>query len=380
MPLGWMQLWHQKLHFAVALAGVSFAVVLILMQLGFRESMFEGAVRIHRALEYDLVLVSPRTPFIVRPTPFSRRRLYQTLSDPKVVAVAPVYARTGLWKNPLTHGARGIYIMGIDAADGTFKMPEIRDQLEKIRKQDVVLFDALSRPEYGPIPALLETDGRVATELNHRRVHVEGVYRLGTSFGINATVLTNDMNFLRLFPERDRGLIDLGLIRLAEGVDPRAAAVRLRAGLAGDVLLLTEEEFVSREKDYWAATTPIGYVFAFGAIIGLLVGGIIVYQILFADVSDHLPEYATLKAMGYSNAHLSGVVLEQAAILGVLGFIPGLAVCLWLYRIAGEATRLPIVMTPERAFGVLFLTIAMCASSALIALRKVRAADPAEVF
>ena len=140
------------------------------------------------------------------------------------------------------------------------------------------------------------------------------------------------------------------------------------------------EEFVEREKDFWASTTPIGYVFTFGVIIGVFVGGIIVYQILFADVSDHFSEYATLKAMGYSNGYLSRVVLEQAVILGALGFVPGLAMCLWLYSLAGAATNLPLIMTPGRILAVLSLTIAMCAVSGLIALRKVRSADPAEVF
>ena len=155
---------------------------------------------------------------------------------------------------------------------------------------------------------------------------------------------------------------------------------RLAAALEDDVVILTREEWIDREGRYWAGTTPIGFVFGFGAIMGLVVGGVIVYQILFADVSQHLAEYATLKAMGYSNAFLSRVVLREAAILTVLGFIPGVAVSIVLYRFASTATRLPLEMTPGRAALVLLLTAAMCGSAALVALRKVRSADPAEVF
>ena len=144
--------------------------------------------------------------------------------------------------------------------------------------------------------------------------------------------------------------------------------------------MLTKADFVEREKAYWNSATPIGYVFAFGAIMGFVVGTIIVYQILFADVSDHLAEYATLRAMGYSNGFLSGVVVQQAIILAVLGFVPGLGASMLLYQSAGNATQLPLILTVERGFAVLGLTVAMCAISGLIALRKVRALDPAEIF
>ena len=132
--------------------------------------------------------------------------------------------------------------------------------------------------------------------------------------------------------------------------------------------------------DYWNKNTPIGYVFSFGVVVGLCVGGIIVYQILFADVCDHLKEYATLKAMGYTDRYLFGVVFQEAAILALLGYVPGLLVCLLLYRIAGNATALPLEMTWPRGAFVLVLTVLMCCIAGAIALRKVRSTDPAEVF
>ena len=154
----------------------------------------------------------------------------------------------------------------------------------------------------------------------------------------------------------------------------------IRAELPDDVEVLTRAQYIQREIDYWDSATPIGYVFGFGVIVGLVVGGIIVYQILFADVNDHLPEYATLKAMGYSNGFLAGIVIQQAVILAAFGFIPAMGLSVVLYRISGDATRLPLEMTQERAVFVFGLTVAMCVLSALMALRKVRSADPAEIF
>ena len=170
------------------------------------------------------------------------------------------------------------------------------------------------------------------------------------------------------------------MIRLAPGADPRALRDRIAATLPNDVQVLTKPEYMAREVDYWSRSTPIGFVFAFGAIMGLIVGAIIVYQILFADISDHLAEYATLKAMGYTNRYLAAVVLVQALMLAVGGYLPGLGVCRVLYRITRSATKLPMQLTPERGALVLGLTIVMCTVSGLIAMRKLRGADPAEVF
>ncbi len=380
IPLGWLQLKKEKLRFAVALAGVGFAVILILMQLGFRESMFGSAVRYHEAFRYDIALISPETAFVVAPRPFSERRLYQAQAIPGVGAVSPVCLGQGFWKNPYTFAARQIFVVGIRTADDPLAIPGLAPLLDRITREDVVLWDRAARPEFGPIGERFDAGERVSAELNNRKVDVGGIFELGTSFGIDGSVLTSDVNFLRIFPNRERGVIDLGLIRLEPGADPNRVAAALRKQLPKDVLVLTKPEFIARERSYWSETTPIGYVFGFGVIVGVVVGGIIVYQILFADVSDHLAEYATLKAMGYSNGYLSGVVLQQAVILAVLGYLPGLAIAFFLYKTAGEATRLPLHMTLSRGVAVLALTIAMCSVSALIALRKVRSADPADVF
>lgn len=380
LPLGWLQLKHQPLRLVVALAGIAFAVILIHMQLGFRSSLFRSAVRYHERLLYDIAILSIDSPYLGRTAPFSSRRLYQALADPDVVGVSPVYVAMGLWRNPFNFERRSILTVGVDPAQLVLETDGVREQLGRIRLRDAVLFDSRSRPEYGAVAAQLDDGEPLVTEVNDREVDVVGTYAMGTSFGIDANLLTSDTNFLRLFPSRERTQIDLGLVTLRPGADPEAVRDRLRALLPDDVLVMTKPEFAAREVSYWNSTTPIGYVFAFGAIIGFVVGAIIVYQILFADVSDHLPEYATLKAIGYSNGFVSRVVLQQAVLLAILGYLPGLLGSLWLFRRAGAATRLPMEMSLERGLSVLALTIGMCALSGLIALRKVRRLDPAEIF
>jgi putative ABC transport system permease protein len=380
IPLAWLQLTREKFRLVVAIAGVSFAVILVFMQLGFKTSVFESATRYHRALDYDLVMMSLETAYIGWPMEFSRRRLYQALAAEEVESISGLYMRQTTWKNPWEHNTRAILVVGIDPSRKVFLKPDIVRHLGRIRRQDVVVFDAHSRPEFGPVGTWFIERGPLKSELNDRRITVEGIFQLGSSFGIDGNIVTSDVNFRRIFPDQPAGHINLGLIQLRSGADPEVARRRLEAELENDVVILSKEMFTAHEVHYWRTTTPVGYVFGFGAIMGLIVGGVIVYQILFADVAQHLAEYATLKAIGYSNADLSSVVLQEAALLSILGYIPGLLATLGLYRFMAEATRLPIAMTLERSVIVMLLTFAMCGVAALVALRKVRSADPAEVF
>jgi len=291
-----------------------------------------------------------------------------------------VYIFPGIWKNPWGSDRRAIYIIGINPRDDVLDAPGFRESLSKIARQDAVMFDAKARPEFGPVAAAVQEHGSVRTEVNDREVEVVGTFEMGTSFGIDGTIITSDDNWLRLFPERSRGEIQLGLVRLVNGADVDAVRERLEAYLPDDVLVMTKQGFVDRETAYWGSATPIGYVFFFGAIMGFVVGAIIVYQILFADVSEHLNEYATLRAIGYSNGFVSGIVLQQAVILAALGFVPGVIIANWLYGSAAGATNLPIYLTVERAVMVFLMTFAMCSISALLAVRKLRRLDPADVF
>ena len=380
VPIGWRQLRHRPARLAVAVVGIGFAVLLIMMQLGFRSALFESAVRFHERLDYDVALFSTDSVFIVRPQSFSIRRLYQALGEPGVAQVTPVYIFQAIFKNPWNSERRNVLALGFDPDRDLLRTAGFAAVQPLLRQQDVVAFDAGSRPEFGPVADAVAGGRPLATEVNDRAVRVVGTYTLGTSFGIDGSIVTSDDNWLRLFPDHPRDRIELGLIRLDDGADPAAVRDALARRLPRDVLVMTRADFAARERAYWNSATPIGYIFAFGAIMGFVVGAIIVYQILFADVTDHLTEYATLRAIGYPTRFVAGIVVQQAAILAVLGYLPGLAAVAWLYGKASAATHLPLHVTLERSLWVLGMTLAMCAISALLAVRKLRTIDPAEVF
>jgi putative ABC transport system permease protein len=381
IPLGWLQLKAQKLRLFAAILGITFAVILIFVQLEFRQALFVSAVRYHTAMDYDLAMLSPKTDFMVSSKQFPRARLYQTLGFDGVQSATAVYMRLVSWRNPVDPAnARNILAIGFDPAEPGFQRLLSAEQLEAIKIPDQVIFDRRGRNEYGPVREMLDAGQSVSAEINDRRVSIDSMYSVGTSFGLDGGIITSDLNFLRILPTRNRSAIDFGLIRLEPGEDPAEVRARIREQIPGDVRVLTRQEFMDLEVQYWNKTTPIGYIFAFGAVMGLIVGLIIVYQILFADVQDHIREYATLKAMGYTHGYLRTVVLQQAVILAVLGFLPGMGIANLVFTKGADATRLPLEMSVESALGVLALTVTMCAVSGIMALRKLRAADPAEVF
>jgi putative ABC transport system permease protein len=381
IPLGWLQLKAQKLRLVAAIAGITFAVILIFVQLEFREALFVSAVRYHTAMDYDLVMLSPKTDFLVSSKQFARSRLYQVPGFDGVESVTAVYMRLVSWRNPVDpSNARNILAIGFDPSEPGFERLLSTEQMEAIKIPDQAIFDRRGRDEYGPVRELLDAGEAVSAEINDRRIAIVGMYELGTSFGLDGGVITSDLNFLRLLPTRKKSAIDFGLIKLEPGQDREEVQARIRSVIPLDVRVLTRQEFMDLEIGYWNKTTPIGYIFAFGAVMGLIVGLIIVYQILFSDVQDHLQEYATLKAMGYTHGYLRNVVLQEAVILAVLGYLPGLGVAYLVFNRGAEATRLPLEMSVQSALGVFALTVAMCAGSGLMALRKLRAVDPAEVF
>ncbi|MDQ1077689.1 DevC protein [Pseudoroseomonas cervicalis] len=190
----------------------------------------------------------------------------------------------------------------------------------------------------------------------------------------------SETNFRRLMPERPFSNADLVAIRLRPGADPAAVRDRLAALLPPDVAVLTQPELVAWELRYWETATPIGFIFTFGSLMGLIVGMVIVYQILFSDVAGHLREYATLKAIGYTNAYLGRVVLSAALLLAVLGFIPGAIAAGLLYEVVGRATFLPLAMEWGRSLMIFAMIFGMCGLAGLLAMRKLRDADPADMF
>ncbi|REJ48456.1 ABC transporter permease DevC [Microcystis aeruginosa] len=382
----WLQLKYEKMRLMVAIGGISFAVVLIFMQLGLRVALFDSAVALYSKLEGDIFLLSPRSTALIAMENFSERRLYQTLAFPEVKRVIPIYLGFSQWKNPQTRNYwRNIYVIGFELAKNVFNLAGVNNNIDKLQEPDVVLFDAASRTEFGPVVELFNQQGKVETEVgdrgpNNRKITVVGLFELGTSFGADGNLITSDLNFLRIFVQRQKGFINLGIVQLHPGYNPAQFIPKLKDYLPPDIRVMSRQELMDFEKEYWNTTTPIGFVFAFGVILGSIVGIIIVYQILYSNVSEHLAEYATLKAMGYRHRYLLTVIFQEALILAILGYIPGFFITLAMYQTAQKATNLPIAMEKTRALMVLSLTILICFISGAIAVRKLQEAEPADIF
>ncbi|MBW4424379.1 MAG: ABC transporter permease DevC [Nostoc desertorum CM1-VF14] len=379
-PLAWRQLMKEKTRLAVAVAGIAFADILMFIQLGFESALFDAAVKPHRNLQADLVLINPQFQTLFSVKNFSRERLYQTLGYEGVQSVNSVYISTGQWRNPETRLERAILVWGVDPAKSAFKSSEIKQNQEHLKQLYQVLFDQAGRPEYGAVADIFKNTGKFDTELNSKAVLVKGLFTDGASFAADGNVITSDSTFLQLFPQRQPDRIEVGLITLKPDFDAEKVRSQLVNGLPKDVRVLTPEEFAKVERTYWEAGTGIGFIFGLGTAVGFIVGIVIVYQILYSDVSDHLPEYATLKAMGYTDNYLLGVLIQEALLLAILGFLPGFILSFGLYQVTYAATMLPIFMKMERAIQVWILTVIMCSISGAIAMRKLRSADPADVF
>ncbi|PMB14483.1 ABC transporter [Fischerella thermalis CCMEE 5282] len=380
IPLAWLQLKREKTRLAVALAGIAFADILMFMQLGFRDSLYYSNVRFHSSLQGDIVLINPQSSALLSMKPISQRRLYKALDLQAVQSVHPIYLDYTSWKNPITGIPRNLLVIGFNPQSNVLKLEGLEENLDKIKIPDVVLYDRSSRQEYGPIAAKFAQGKLVTAEVRRRLIKVGGLFTLGASFGADGNLITSDVNFLRIFFNRQPGLIDIGLIKLKPGANAEAVAKELSNYLPPDVRVLTKQEYIDKERNFWASSTAIGFIFTLGTIMGFIVGTVIVYQILYTEVADHLVEYATLKAIGYAQEYLLIVILQEALILAILGYIPGLAFSLFLYQQARQATLLPVYMSAGRAIQVLILTIIMCFISGAIAVRKLRYADPADIF
>ncbi|RUT02513.1 ABC transporter [Dulcicalothrix desertica PCC 7102] len=380
IPLAWLQLTRERTRLLIALAGIAFADILIFMQLGFQDSLYYSNVRFHASLQGDVVLISNQSSSLISMKNFSQRRLYQALNFKEVESVHPIYLDFTSFRNPVTGFPRNIFVMGTNPQSNIFDIPGVAENLDKLNLPDVILYDRASRSEFGPIAQKFDAGETVTAEVRLRRIRVVGLFTLGASFGADGNIITSDINFLRIFNNHQQGLIEVGLIKLKPGADANAFAQKLRKYLTQEVNVMTKQQYIDFERNYWASNTAIGFIFTLGAIMGFIVGIVIVYQILYTEVNDHLSEYATLKAIGYTHKYLLRVILQESLLLAVLGYFPGLFVTLFLYQKAREATLLPVFMNFSRAVIVLVLTIIMCYISGVIAVKKLNAADPADIF
>ena len=410
-PLAWKNLTHNRVRTAIGVAGVGFAVILIFMQMGFKGAIRKTATQIYDSIDFDLLLRSPAYLHLTEPRSFPRSRLHQAASLAEVTHVRPFYLGLSEWQAPVLHGKtlanasqtaqdragqwRGIITMGTDPNDPVFLNEDIRQAASKLSDARFVIVDDKSKAEYGPARGdkFGDADMGVETSLGPNRVQIVGMFHLGTGMASNGACLTNPEGYVRACPWQSIDEINFGLLKLR---DPSSAEVvkkqlqqiygiptqaNTAAALTNtDVEILTRAEVNAVEEYRWVVDTPLGQIFTLGVWVAVFVGIAIVYQVLSTDIANMMGEYATLKAMGYSNRYLTNVVLQQSVLLALVGYLPSLVVAYCLYWFVERQSGMPMAMTPQIMLTVLLLAIAICVISGMAALRKLYQADPADLF
>jgi putative ABC transport system permease protein len=374
VPLAWRILTYDKRRTALALIGIFMAILLVFVELGFFYAVPRGGLLLYDNLRFDLLLASDQYEYQAQPGAFSLSRLDRVRASPDVQAATPIYFGFAKWKGGEGGVWPDVFVIGFDLTSNIFDPASINQQLGVLERTDTVLVDSASRSMFGPL-----TTGR-AVEIGDREVTIGGQYALGTGFMGLGVVLASAPNFARLFPGRGLEIVNLGPIRLKPGVDPDRAAADLRQVTGAGTQIFTRKELEAHETAYWTTRTSVGIIFGSGLLISFVVGIMIVYQIVSTQVGRQLPQFATLKAIGYPDRSLVWTVGAMSLLIVVAGFIPALAAALGLYSVIRRETLLPVTMTEMRLLTVFLAALAMASISALLSIGSLRRADPADVF
>ena len=372
--LAWRILTDDKGRTALALAGMFMAILLVFIQLGLFFAVPQGGMLLYDHMRFDLLLVSNEYEYQAQPGAFALSRLAAVRSSPDVAEATPLYFGVVKWKSGEGQAWPDLFVIGFDQKSDVLTPPSITDQRTALARSDTILVDSTTRPMFGPIEA-----GRVV-ELNDHKEMIAGEYFLGTGFMGLGVALMSEANFARLLPQRGLGMVNLGAIQLKPGVDLDRAKADLQKLVGPDTQLFTRSQLTARETSYWTTRTSVGLIFGSGLLISLVVGIMVVYQIVSTQVSRQLPQFATLKAIGYDDSALAGTVAVMSLIIAVAGFAPALAAAVLLYGEIRQKTLLPVIMSASHVAEVLVASLVMAAVSALLAVSGLRRADPADVF
>jgi putative ABC transport system permease protein len=381
IPLAFLELTHNKGRLLTSVAGVAFAAVLMFLEMGFLNGMFDSQTYPVKVLNADLFLISKQKESVAPLFPFPKSRLQQAKMVEGVEAAYPIYMEDfrSTWKDYHKKKEHVILVWAFDPSDPVFLLPEVIEKLPELQRPYTALIDEKGKDLYGDKVAGAEG------ELSRNAVQLVGTFSIGPDFRIDGNLITSDRTFFKCFadprqPENAASRVEFGLIKVKPGYDPRAVSAALNQALPDDVRVLTKQELIDQIISFWASSQPVGYVFGMGMFVGFIIGVTICYQVLYTDIMDHLPQYATLKAIGYSDGFLKKVVLQEAVILAVLGYFPGLLISRAAYGFIETASGIQMRLNFGRCLLVLVLTVIMCAVSGLIAVRKVIRSDPTEVF
>ncbi len=374
VPLAWRILTYDKRRTALALIGIFMAILLVFIELGFFYAVPRGGLLLYDNMRFDLLLASKEYAYQAQPGTFSIDQIERLRNAADVHQATPIYFGFAKWKGGEGGVWPDVFVIGFDPASHIFEPDSINRHTDALDRADTVLVDSATRPIFGPLDT-----GRVV-EIGDYKVTIGGQYVLGTGFMGLGVLLADAQNFARLFPLRNLGIVNLGAIQLKPGVDPERAAGDLRRTIGPEVQIFTPRELEAHETAYWTTRTSVGIIFGSGLLISFVVGIMIVYQIVSTQVGRQLPQFATLKAIGYRDSGLAVTVGTMSLLIVIAGFVPALGAALGLYSVIRQETLLPVEMSQMRLAAVLASALVMALISALLSLSSLRRADPADVF
>jgi len=373
-PLAWRNVTHRMVSTIASTSGVAFAIMLLFMQLGFYDVCFRASTMLYDPFAFDLALTCPRYVHMRASIAFPRRQLVRARGFPGVAEAYPLYVMTGVYRTPQTWIQKELVVLGVDPAAPGFRFAEFARSAHQLSRRGTALANVRNQRSYGDLHA------GMVTEVNGKQVEIVDTYDYGAGFVCDGSMIVGEPTMGKLVDGFDADSVNVGLVRVAEGADVEAVRAQLAAALAPDVRVWTRAELEANEQRFFVQLRPIGMMFFAGVLLALAVGAMILYQILSTEVMNCIKQYATLRAMGYGAGFLVKVVVQQAAILAVMGYIPAVFAAEVLYGVTGWVSFLPMTMTWARRGLVLALSIGFCVISGLLVGWKAMKADPAELF
>lgn len=369
--LAWRNLAHDTVRLIATLIGVVFSVVLMGMQLGLLISFTQTTSGLIDHTRADLWLVPNGTLNVDLGGQLEEKRRFQALEVPGVVRAEPYLVGFSRWKKP-KGGTESVQLIGFPL-DGQLAGPWSLEEgsVSDLRRPGAVIVDRLYAPKLG-----VSHVGQLI-EINDRRARVVGFTRGIRTFTQSPyvfTALPEARSYLRL----KRTNVGYVLLKLAPTADPMRVKAAVQERIP-DVDVYDTPGFSKSSSDYWLFTTGAGFSLIMSAVLGIIVGVVIVAQTLYASTIDRLPEYATLKAMGAPSSYLYRVIVTQAIIGAIGGYTLGIII-VWVITLLSQNASAAPVLPVTLALGLAILTLGMCVSAAVLSIRKVMAIDPVGVF
>ncbi|MDP1639780.1 MAG: ABC transporter permease [Hyphomicrobium sp.] len=371
LTLAFRNLFHDRIRLAVTLVGILFSIVLVAVQLGLYLGASNMITANIDAAKADLfITVFGAKSFEDGGMLLTSRERHQALATPGVKAVIPLIVRFAEWRKP-EGGSTRVVIVGTDAEDGGLApINLVNGTWEDIKAPEAVAVDRTYFNELG-IKGVGDTP-----QVQNTRIRVRAITDGVRSFVQSPYTYTTLNRARSIFGDADG--VTFYLVQTQPGANIEKVRQDLKGRLEG-AEVLTKAEFRDRSLKQWLFRTGAGVALIGGALLGSLVGTVIVAQTLYSSTKDHLGEFATLRALGSSSGYIHKVILAQAGISAVVGYLLGISIALTIL-VLSHNTALPMVMTPGLAFWLFTLTVGMCAISALSAIVKVTKIDPATVF